>query len=122
MSFRRLHADYTQELPESAADFVGVRRLLAAVLYQAIVDAACHRLGTDSRFAFSPKDGRSAWIYVMSTDRGSLLSFENLCAHFNVDAARARRAIETNPRDILARRRSPGRKFSVLDEEELCDG
>lgn len=78
----------------------GEERLLLAVLENAIEDYQKYALATDRR---GKELFRYAEEWIFETGSSSFFSFENICAHLNLDAGYVRRGFVRWKAAILAR-------------------
>jgi hypothetical protein len=85
-------------------EFRWVRRVCAAVLTSALIDAARYHARAKKQARFNVADGAEAWNYMTRTDVDWPLSFPNLCLMFEIDPDRLRRRIKCAPHQILGGR------------------
>ena len=100
-----LDLDHLQAADDgTGGEFTWARRLGAAMLYRAILDAAAYSLQKTRGYNYTKIDGLSGWQYVMRAGRAWPLSFESLCDHFDLDPARVRKLVRERPDEVMSRR------------------
>ena len=104
-----LDIDHTQEQGGTSEEFLWVRRVGAAMLNQAMLDAARHALKRKHSNTFSRQDCYKAWPYVMRDDRNWPMAFAELCAIYGMDPARMRKRVAESPEAVLKARMHSGR-------------
>jgi len=105
--------DPTDMLPESKPEWRQIPefKLMEAVLYDAVESV----LSGPSNARF--KDYRAAKQWLLSTERGWLFSFENICEMLDIDASHLRRGVVAKSHVTQGQRRLAGSTRRLLPRE-----